>query len=90
MTTLHLTIRRKLFHNDTVEPLGTMLATYSRKNDCLALGNFRKLREDTLPPVELSQMRQVVRNHVMEFLKDTRYCFLWNEDTGFETECKLI
>lgn len=89
MNRIELTIRHKLFHHDQTDPLGIMMATTEGTKIKFGKPSFTPAIEK-LPDGILRQFRKTIRGHVVEFLKDTRYCILWNEETGFETTCKLL
>jgi hypothetical protein len=89
MMTILLTLRWKLFHHNQVEPIGTMTATVASGQIRLGKPKLNELVEK-MPDGILTQLKPVVRGHVREYLKDMRYCILWNEDTGLETTCKML
>jgi hypothetical protein len=102
-TRLKIKVSYALFHHQDGLVLGTMTATCSRRQgstrQVVHLGGLsvggRTLSEqaaaDKLPqPGDhvLRQLKSVVRGHVQEYLKDTKYQILYNEDTGIRSEIR--
>ena len=95
MNTIQIKISYKIFHHNQTIPFATCTAT--EKKGVVRLNNWqideKLLSEQTQSGIvhdkTLSILRKETREAVKRFLTDTKFCFLWNEETCLEHYLKL-
>lgn len=80
----------KVSHPIAGGSLGHLTAIASDARIVLAKLSFNEVAAEKMPEGSGRVLHSTVKRHVRQFLKDTRYCFTNDPESGFECEMRVL